>query len=184
MTRIDLMVAALACKAPSVRGGTEEVHRRGRGRGRGACRRKARERRRTRARESSVARRRLGPRRGRRGRPARRATREIRPKQRGAGGPRRTSASSFPSASRNRQRTQLLEKSCFALIYVRFPSGSPRGPAEGLNECWYGNTAVADRGLPEVFPARARHSGRAQGLRTNKTRNFRATPLFLIDFAK
>ena len=148
----------------------------GRGRGRGAW--KAGKRRRTRARESSVARRRLGPRRGRRGRPARRATREIRPKQRGAGGPRRTSASSFPSAPRNRQRTQLLEKSCFALIYVRFPSGSPRGPAEGLNVCWYGNTAVADKGFPEVFPARARHSGGVMVLARPKCAIFGQLPCF------
>ena len=117
-------------------------------------------RRRTRAREFSVARRRRSDGAAADG-GVPRGSRRAKHVQNSAGAPRRAylSASASQSVVRNRQPTQLLEKSCFALIYVLFAPGSPRGPAGGLNVRWCGNTAVADRGFPEVFPARARHSG-------------------------
>ena len=64
------------------------------------------------------------------------------------------------------------------------PWGSPRGPAEGLNVCWYGNTAVADKGFSGGFSRESASFRRGHGLSTAKMRNFRATPLFLIDYAK
>ena len=173
------MVAALACKALSVRGGTEEVHRRGRGRGRGACRRKARERRRTRARESSGARRRLGPRRGRRGRPARRAAREIRPKQRGGG------TSSVPQRfclsvdCAEPPTDPTFRKKLFRTYICTLSPGGP--PAARRKVLMYAGMAIRQsptRGFPEVFPARARHSGGVMVLARPKCAIFGQLPCF------
>ena len=64
------------------------------------------------------------------------------------------------------------------------PWGSPRGPAGGLNVCWYGNTAVADKGSSGGFSRESAAFRGPAGLSTRKTGIFGPTPLFLIDYAK
>ena len=99
-------------------------------------------------------------------------------RRRGAAGEHSRTSFFLTPGVRNRQPTQLLERPNFAVIYMRFSRGSPRGPAEGLNVCWYGNTAVADRGFCPLEKRESTARRRGHGLSTNKTGNFRATPCF------